>query len=125
MQLMHGTKNCAAIFGQMPLASDPRTGHVSIIDMRNSLNIHFTGIHALANLFSVIFHKKRDQNEISRQTLNFHLSMEPILELPLHSEVQHLCRSRCGRLLLHHISLTHGVHKHPDRYQRTIKPLIP
>ena len=39
-------------FGQMPLASDSRTGHVSIIDMRNSLNIHFTGIHALGDLFS-------------------------------------------------------------------------
>ena len=112
------------LFDQMPLASNPRTGHVSIIDMHNSLNIHFKGIHALANLFSVIFHEKRDQNEISRQTLNFHLSMEPILVLPLHSEVQHQCRRRC-RLLLHRISLTHGVHKHPDRYQRTVKHLIP
>ena len=34
-------------------ASDPRWGHVSIIDMLNSLNINFTGIHALENLFSV------------------------------------------------------------------------
>ena len=42
-----------AIFGQMPQASDPRRGHVSIIDIRNSLNIHFTGIHAFENLFSV------------------------------------------------------------------------
>ena len=90
-----------------------------------SLNIHFTGIHALANLFSVTFYKTWDLYEIFRPTLKFGPSMEPILELPLHSEVQHLCRSRCGRLLLHHISLTHGVHKHPDRYQRTIKPLIP
>ena len=45
------------IFGQMPLASDSRTGHVSIIVMPNSLNIHFTGIHALGNLFSVKFYK--------------------------------------------------------------------
>ena len=41
------------IFGQMPLASNPRIAHVSIIDMPNSLNIHLTGIHALGNLFSV------------------------------------------------------------------------
>ena len=46
------------IVGQMPIASDSRTGHVSIIDMRNSLNIHFTGIHALGDLFSVIFYEK-------------------------------------------------------------------
>ena len=86
----------------------------------NSVNIYFKGIHALGHLFSVIFHEKRDQNEISRQTLNFQLSMEPILVMPLHFEVQHQCR-----LLLHRISLTHGVHKHPDRYQRTVKHLIP
>ena len=49
----------------MPLASDPRTAHVSIIDMPNSLNIHLTGIHALGNLFSVIFNKKLYQDEIS------------------------------------------------------------
>ena len=53
----------------MPQASDPRGGHVSIIDMRNSLNIHFTGIHALGNLFSVKFYKTRDQDEISRTIL--------------------------------------------------------
>ena len=46
------------IFGQMPRASDPTGGRVSIIDMRNLLNIHFTGIHALGNLFSVKFYKK-------------------------------------------------------------------
>ena len=48
------------VFGQMPLASDSRTGHVSIIDMRNSLNIHFKGIHALGKLFSVIFYEKQN-----------------------------------------------------------------
>ena len=37
----------------MPQASDPRGGRVSIIDMLNSLNINFTGIHAIENLFSV------------------------------------------------------------------------
>ena len=84
----------------MPQASDLGTGHVSIIVMPNSLNIHFKGIHALGHLFSVIFHEKRDQNEISRQTLNFHLSMEPILVMPLHCEVveaaaSHLTHSWC------------------------------
>ena len=39
-------------------ASDPRRGHVSIIDMLNSLNINFTGIHALENLSSVKFYEK-------------------------------------------------------------------
>ena len=37
----------------MPVASDPRTGHVSIIVMLNSLNIDFTSIHAVENLFRV------------------------------------------------------------------------
>ena len=45
------------IFGQMPPASDLGTGHVSIIVMPNSLNIHFTGIHALGDLFSVKSYK--------------------------------------------------------------------
>ena len=48
-----GSFSIVFIFGQMPLASDPRTAHVSIIDMPNSLNIHFTGIHAFEKLFSV------------------------------------------------------------------------
>ena len=55
--------------GQMPLASDPTGGRVSIILMRNSLNIHSTGIHALGNLFSVKFYKKRGRDEISRTIL--------------------------------------------------------
>ena len=59
----------------MPQASDPRGGHVSIIDMLNSLNIHFTGIHALGNLFSVTFYEKRDQDEISTIILKFSLLM--------------------------------------------------
>ena len=42
----------------MPQASDPRRGHVSIIDIRNSLNIHFTGKDALENLLSVKFYEK-------------------------------------------------------------------
>ena len=50
----------------MPPASDLGTGHVSIIVMPNSLNIHFTGIHALGDLFSLIFYKTLDQNEICR-----------------------------------------------------------
>ena len=57
----------------MPLASDPRTGHVSIIVMRNSLNIHFKGIHALGNLFSVNFYEKRGQNEICMTNLKIGL----------------------------------------------------
>ena len=52
-----GSKFNLLIFGQMSQASDPRGGHVSIIDMLNSLNIHFTGIHALGNLFSVTFYE--------------------------------------------------------------------
>ena len=47
------------MFGQMPLASDPRGGRVSIIVMLNSLNIHFKGIHAVGNLFSLTFYEKR------------------------------------------------------------------
>ena len=58
-------------FGQMPLASDHMNSSCKYQRSQISLNIHFTGIHALANLFSVIFHEKRDQNEISRPTLNF------------------------------------------------------
>ena len=49
--------NSSGFFGQMPQASDPRRGHVSIIDIRNSLDIHFTGIHAVENLFSVKSYK--------------------------------------------------------------------
>ena len=45
-----------SIFGQMPPAADLGTGHVNIIVMPNSLNIHFTGIHALGKLFSVKFY---------------------------------------------------------------------
>ena len=41
------------VFGQMPQASVSTGAHVSIINMLNSLIIHFTGIHALGNLFSV------------------------------------------------------------------------
>ena len=58
-----------SIIGQMPQASDPRRGHVSITDICDSLSIHFTGIHALGNLFSVKFYEKRDQDEISRTIL--------------------------------------------------------
>ena len=46
------------VFGQMPQASDPRRGHISIIDMRTSLNNHFTGIHAFEKLFSVKLYEK-------------------------------------------------------------------
>ena len=63
------------IIGHMPLASDPRGAHVSIIDMLNSLNIHFTGIHALGILFSLTFYEKRDQDEISTIILKFSLLM--------------------------------------------------
>merc|ERR1712240_510630 len=44
-----------------------------------SLNIHFTGIHALANLFSVTFYKTLDLYEIFRPTLKFGPSMEVTL----------------------------------------------
>ena len=56
-------------------ASDPIGGHVSIIDMHNSLNINFTGIHALEYLFSVKFYEKWDRDEISRTILKFEISM--------------------------------------------------
>ena len=55
----------------MPQASDPRGGLVSIIDMLNSLNIHFTGIHALGNLFSVIFMKNEDNMKSPGQFSKF------------------------------------------------------
>ena len=42
----------------MPLACDPITTHVSIIDMPNSLNINFTGIYAFEHLFSIKFYEK-------------------------------------------------------------------
>ena len=42
----------------MPQASDPRRGHVSIIDMRDSLNISFTGVHAFEYLFTVKLYEK-------------------------------------------------------------------
>ena len=42
----------------MPIASDPRGGHVSILVMLNSLNINFTCIHAVENLFSVKLYEK-------------------------------------------------------------------
>ena len=61
------------IFGQMPPASDSRTGHVSIIDIHNTLNIHFIGINALGNLFSVNFYEKGGQDEISRTILKIRL----------------------------------------------------
>ena len=75
----------------MPLASDPRTGHVSIVVMFTSLNIHFKGIHAFGNLFSLTFYEKRDQNEISTIILDFSLLMldSPALGFGL----------GCGRLL--------------------------
>ena len=34
-------------------------GRVTIIVMLNSLNIHFKGIHAVGNLFSLTFYEKR------------------------------------------------------------------
>ena len=46
------------VFGQMPLASDPRRAHVSHHRSQNSLNIDFTGIHALEHLFSIKFYEK-------------------------------------------------------------------
>ena len=60
-KLKNGSKNktLRKIIGQMPLASDPRRAHVSIILMLNSLNIHFKGIHAVGNLFSLTFYEKR------------------------------------------------------------------
>ena len=39
-------------------ASDPRRGHVSHHRLQNSLNIDFTGIHALEHLFSMKFYEK-------------------------------------------------------------------
>ena len=43
------------LFVRCSKASDPRWGHVSIINVQNSININFTVIHALEHLFSVKF----------------------------------------------------------------------
>ena len=75
----------------MPQASDPRRGHVSIIDIRNSLNIHFTGIHALGNLFSVKLYKTRDQDEICR-TIFENVSFNRVLVYVCIIEASHQCR---------------------------------
>ena len=56
-------------------ASNPNRGHVSIIDVQNSLNINFTGIHAFEYLFSVKLYEKWDQDEISRTILKIWLLM--------------------------------------------------
>ena len=53
----------------MPQASDTRGGHVSVIDVQNSLIINFTGKHAFENLFSVKLYEKRGQDENSRTIL--------------------------------------------------------
>ena len=47
------------------LASDPTGAHVGIILMQISLNIDFTGIHAVGILFSIKFYETRPQYEIS------------------------------------------------------------
>ena len=57
------------IIGQMPLVSDPRRAHVSHHRLQNSLNIDFTGMHALEHLFSIRFCEKLDKDEISRRIL--------------------------------------------------------
>ena len=82
-----------AIIGQMPLASDPRRSHVNHHRSQNSLNIHFTGIHALGNLFSLTFYEKRDQNEISTIILKFSLLMldSPALGLGCVNEEDDRC----------------------------------
>ena len=67
----------------MPQASDHYRSTCQYQRSQISLNIHLKGIHALANLFSVKFYKKRDQNEICRTTLKFGLSMEVTLVTPL------------------------------------------
>ena len=58
-----------------------------------SLNIHFTGIHALANLFSVTFYKTWDLYEIFRPTLKFGPSMGGYPSNT--TEAQYQCRRRC------------------------------
>ena len=56
-------------------ASDPTWGHVNHHRLQNSLNIDFTGIHALEHLFSIKFYEKWDQIEISTIILKFSLLM--------------------------------------------------
>ena len=65
---------CTCVFGQM--LSRHLTLEVimsDITDVQNSLNINFTGIHALEHLFSVKFYEKWDQDEISRTILKIWL----------------------------------------------------
>ena len=50
-------------------ASDPTWGHVNHHRLQNSLNIDFTGIHALEHLFSIKFYERWDQDEMSRTIL--------------------------------------------------------
>ena len=93
-------------FGQMPLASDPRRSHASIIDMRNSLNINFTGIHALEHLFSVKFNEKWDQDEISRTILKILLLIGNLVFV--WGSVLHQWRATQARLRFRH-SIMHGM----------------
>ena len=71
------------IIGQMPLASDPRRARVSHHRSQNSLNIDFTGIHALEHLFSIKIYEQRDQYEIFRTIFKFWVLIGPTLVTPL------------------------------------------
>ena len=64
-------------------ASDPRRAHVSHHRSQNSLNIDFTGIHALEHLFSIKIYEQRDQYEIFRTILKFWVLIGPTLVTPL------------------------------------------
>ena len=95
----------------MPQAYDSRRGHVSIIDIRNSLNIHFTGIHALAKLFSVKLYKTRDQYEICT-TIFENVSFNGVLVYVCIIEPSHQWRRALND---DWTSLTHGERQHLDR----------
>ena len=77
----------------MPLASDPRRAHVSHHRLQNLLNIDFTGIHAIENLFSIKIHEKQEQYEISTIILKFSLLMldSPALGLGCINEEDDRC----------------------------------
>ena len=64
-------------------ASDPTWGHVNHHRLQNSLNIDFTGIHALEHLFSIKIYEQLDQYEIFRTILKFWVLIGPTLVTPL------------------------------------------
>ena len=90
----------------MPPASDHYKRLCQYHRSQISLNIHFKCIHALGIFFSVNFHEKRDQNEISTTTLKFGLSME----VTHPSDATALWGRRCWTTALHLGSTSNTEH---------------